>query len=186
LNADVEMYRALKTVTEDTIGMASFTPEQRRMGLLLRNEFERDGIHLPRADRQRVISLQNDITQLSMQFQSTMYSAREYVEVPAKLIRGMPHSITSVCERKWMSRDTWRVPTDMYVMNTILKWVGAPEVRRKMYSAANSCAKDNIPVLDKLRAKRHELAQLLGFPTYAHLATRYNAPVLTGTLRHVN
>jgi intermediate peptidase len=186
LNADVEMYRALKTVTEDTIGMASFTPEQRRMGLLLRNEFERDGIHLPRADRQRVISLQNDITQLSMQFQSTMYSAREYVEVPAKLIRGMPHSITSVCERKWMSRDTWRVPTDMYVMNTILKWVGAPEVRRKMYIAANSCAKDNIPVLDKLRAKRHELAQLLGFPTYAHLATRYNAPVLTGTLRHVN
>ncbi|ETO70753.1 hypothetical protein, variant [Phytophthora nicotianae P1976] len=151
--------------------MKSFTPEQRRMGNLLRNEFERDGIHLSRSDRQRVISLQNDITQLSMQFQSTMYSARDYVEVPAKLIRGMPHSITSVCERKWMSRDTLRVPTDMHVMNTILKWVGDPEVRRKMYIAANSCAKDNLPILDKLRAKRHELAQLLGFPTYAHLAT---------------
>ncbi|KAH7482113.1 hypothetical protein KRP22_012345 [Phytophthora ramorum] len=171
LNADVELYRALKTVTEDKVGMQSFTPEQRRMGILLRNEFERDGIHLPRADRQRVISLQNEITQLSMKFQTTMYSAREYVEVPAKLLRGMPHSITSVCERKWMSRDTWRVPTDMHVMNTILKWVGAPEVRRQMYVAANSCAKDNLPILDELRAKRHELAQLLGFPTYAHLAT---------------
>ncbi|KAG2764254.1 Mitochondrial intermediate peptidase [Phytophthora cactorum] len=171
LNADVELYRALKTVTEDKIGMKSFTPEQRRMGILLRNEFERDGIHLSRSDRQRVISLQNVITQLSMQFQSTMYSAREYVEVPAKLIRGMPHSITSVCERKWMSRDTLRVPTDMHVMNTILKWVGDPEVRRKMYIAANSCAKDNLSILDQLRAKRHELAQLLGFPTYAHLAT---------------
>ncbi|KAE9212451.1 Mitochondrial intermediate peptidase [Phytophthora fragariae] len=171
LNADVELYRALKTVTEDKIGIKGFTPEQRRMGILLRNEFERDGIHLSRSDRQRVISLQNDITHLSMKFQSTMYSAREYVEVPAKLIRGMPHSITSVCERKWMSRDTLRVPTDMHVMNTILKWVGAPEVRRKMYIAANSCAKDNLPVLDELRAKRHELAQLLGFPTYAHLAT---------------
>lgn len=56
LNADVELYRALKTVTEDKIGMKSFTPEQRRMGVLLRNEFERDGIHLSRSDRQRVIS----------------------------------------------------------------------------------------------------------------------------------
>uniref|UniRef100_M4C6V2 Peptidase M3A/M3B catalytic domain-containing protein n=1 Tax=Hyaloperonospora arabidopsidis (strain Emoy2) TaxID=559515 RepID=M4C6V2_HYAAE len=86
-------------------------------------------------------------------------------------MRGMPHSITSVCERKWMSRDTLRVPTDMHVMNTVLKWVGDPEVRRNMYIAANSCAKDNLPVLDKLRAKRHELARCLGFPTFAHLAT---------------
>ncbi|RLN44239.1 hypothetical protein BBJ29_007802, partial [Phytophthora kernoviae] len=171
LNADVELYRTLKTVTESTEGMANFSPEQKRMGILLRNEFERDGIHLSRTDRQRVIALQNDITQLSMKFQSTMYSAREYVEVPAKLIRGLPHSVTSVCERKWMSRDMMRVPTDQHVASTILKWVGDPEVRRNMYIAANSCAKDNLPVLDELRAKRHELAQLLGFPTYAHLAT---------------
>ncbi|KAF4317303.1 hypothetical protein BBO99_00005333 [Phytophthora kernoviae] len=171
LNADVELYRTLKTVTESADGMANFSPEQKRMGILLRNEFERDGIHLSRTDRQRVIALQNDITQLSMKFQSTMYSAREYVEVPAKLIRGLPHSVTSVCERKWMSRDMMRVPTDQHVASTILKWVGDPEVRRNMYIAANSCAKDNLPVLDELRAKRHELAQLLGFPTYAHLAT---------------
>uniref|UniRef100_A0AAV1UUX5 Peptidase M3A/M3B catalytic domain-containing protein n=1 Tax=Peronospora matthiolae TaxID=2874970 RepID=A0AAV1UUX5_9STRA len=171
LNTDVELFQSLKTVMEDKIATESFTPEQKRMGTLLRNEFERDGIHLPRADRQRVISLQRDITQLSMQFQSTMYKAREYVEMPAKYMRGMPHSITSVCERKWMSRDTLRVPTDMHVMNTVLKWVGDPEVRRNMYIAANSCAKDNLPVLDKLRAKRHELARCLGFPTFAHLAT---------------
>ncbi|RMX69712.1 hypothetical protein DD238_001718 [Peronospora effusa] len=171
LNADVDLYRSLNTVTKDHISMKIFTPEQKRMGILLRNEFERDGIHLPHADRQRVVSLQNEITQLSMQFQSTMHSAREYVEIPATLMRGMPHSITSVCERKWMSRDTLRVPTDMHVMNTVLKWVGDSETRRKMYVAANSCAKANLPVLDKLRAKRHELAQLLGFPTFAHLAT---------------
>ncbi|CEG46451.1 mitochondrial intermediate [Plasmopara halstedii] len=171
LNADTNLYQSLKSVTENTITMNSFTPEQRRMGILLRQEFERDGIHLSRSDRKRAISLQNDITQLSMQFQSTMLSARDYVDVPAKFIRGLPHSITSVCERKWMSPDTLRVPTDTHVMNTILKWVSAPEIRRKMYIAANTCAKDNLLVLDKLREKRHELAQLLGFASYAHFAT---------------
>ncbi|RLN02960.1 hypothetical protein BBJ28_00000930 [Nothophytophthora sp. Chile5] len=165
LNADVELYRALQTVTKDDAVMRTFSPEQRRMGVLLRKEFERDGIHLPLTERQRVIALQNDITQLSMQFQTTMYSARDWVEVPASLIRGLPHSITSVCEPKWMNRDVVRVPTDPHVLNTVLKWVGDPTVRRNMYVAANSCAKDNLPVLDELRAKRHELAQLLGFPT---------------------
>lgn len=31
------------------------------MGVLLRAEFERDGIHLPLSKRQKVIELQNDI-----------------------------------------------------------------------------------------------------------------------------
>lgn len=171
LNADVSLYRSLKSVLENTSEMRSLTSEQRRMGILLRQEFERDGIHLSRSDRQRVISLQNDITRLSMEFQSIMFSARDYVDVPAKYIRGLPHSVTSVCERNWINPKSLRIPTDMHVMNAILKWVSCPDIRRKMYIAANSCAKDNLPILDKLRAKRHELAQLLGFPTYAHLAT---------------
>ena len=41
--------------------MQSFTEEQQRMATLLQAEFERDGIHLPLAQRQKVIELQNEI-----------------------------------------------------------------------------------------------------------------------------
>lgn len=68
-------------VTDDVALMRSLTEEQQRMGLLLRKEFERDGIHLSSHDRQRVISLQNDLTQLSMEFQQISFIARDYVEV---------------------------------------------------------------------------------------------------------
>ncbi|TDH72120.1 hypothetical protein CCR75_001239 [Bremia lactucae] len=171
LNADKNLYKSIKSVTKNKEEMKSFSAEQRRMAILLRSEFERDGIHLSQRDRQRVIAVQNEITQLGMEFQSSISCAREFVEVPAKLLRGLPYSIASVCERKWMNPSVLRVPTDVYVTNTILKWVGDPKVRQNMYIAANTCTKDNLSVLDNLRAKRHELATLLDFPTYAHLAT---------------
>lgn len=146
LNADVELYRALKAVAADAPHLASFSPEQRRVTLLLRNEYERDGIHLPLEGRRRVIDLQNDITQLSMQFQQTIFSAREFVELPAKLMRPLPHSVWALCERKLSNPTVLRVPTDVHVMNTVLKWVGDQDARRTMYLAANSCAVANLEV----------------------------------------
>lgn len=191
LNADVELYRAIRAVSEDEKLMAAASEEQRRMAELLRNEYERDGIHLSSQGRRRVIGLQNDITQLSMDFQRTLFSAREYIEVPSRLVRPLPHSVWAMCERKLSNPMVMRVPTDVHVMNTVLKWIGDPKVRRDMYVAANSCAVDNLEVrslncwnstpqaltivtkiLEELRSKRHELAELLGFQSYAHLATR--------------
>jgi intermediate peptidase len=146
LNADVELYKALYTVTENQPLMASFTEEQRRMAVLLRKEFERDGIHLSAMGRQRVIHLQNEITQLSMEFQRTMHSARDFVEVPEKSMRALPHGILEVCERKLWDRSVVRVPTDLHVMSTVLKWVGDANVRKEMYIKGNTCAKENLVV----------------------------------------
>ncbi|GLE00291.1 hypothetical protein PINS_up009018 [Pythium insidiosum] len=168
LNADVDLYAALRAVTEDATQMQSFTEEQRRMAVLLRQEFERDGIHLSHGGRRRVIALQNDITQLSMDFQRVMFTARDWIEVPEPLMRPLPHSVLAACERKLLNRSVLRVPTDPHVMNTVLKWIGDEDVRREMYLKANACAKENLLVLDELRSKRHELAELLGFPSYAH------------------
>lgn len=169
----MDLYQALASVTENKPLMESFSEEQQRVALLLRKEFERDGIHLPTAGRQQVITLQNTITQLSMDFQRTMFTARSFVDVPESLVRPLPHGVRSVCEPKTSDSRVMRVPTDLHVMNTVLKWVPDASVRRAMYVTGNACAPSNLATLDELRAKRHELAQLLGFPTYAHLATRY-------------
>lgn len=146
LNADVDLYQALFSVTENAPLMRSFTEEQQRMGTLLRKEFERDGIHLSYQGRKQVINLQNDITHLSMQFQHTMFTARDYIEVPEKLLRPLPHGILSVCERKMTNPNVLRVPTDLHVMNTVLKWIGDPVVRKDMYMTANACAQSNLIV----------------------------------------
>ena len=116
------------------------------MAVLLRSEFERDGIHLSAHDRKRVVKLQNDITRLSMQFQRVMYTARTFVEVPERHLRSLPHSIVSLCERNLLRPTKLRVPTDIHVVNTVLKWVGDPTVRRDMCIAGNTCATENLEV----------------------------------------
>lgn len=146
LNADVDLYNALASVTKNAPLMQSLTEEQRRVAVLLRKEFERDGIHLPQQRRQQVIDLQNGITQLSMQFQRTMFTAREFVDVPETLLRPLPHGVRSLCEPKRTNPSVLRVPTDLHVMNTVLKWVGDPSVRREMYLKANACAQSNLVV----------------------------------------
>lgn len=61
-------------------------------------------------------------------------------------MRTLPHGVTSLCERKFMNRSVMRVPTDTHVANTVMKWISDPEIRKKMYIAANTCARDNLYV----------------------------------------
>jgi hypothetical protein len=51
-----------------------------------------------------------------------------------------------VCERKLWDRSVVRVPTDLHVMSTVLKWVGDANVRKEMYIKGNTCAKENLVV----------------------------------------
>lgn len=86
LNADTSLYRAL-TMLERTSGAAVDndnkkntqqleSEEQDRFAKLLRAEFERDGIHLPDAQRAQVQELQSQITQLEGSFSFNLVNSR--------------------------------------------------------------------------------------------------------------
>ncbi|KAF0689112.1 Aste57867_19384 [Aphanomyces stellatus] len=171
LNTDTDMYLRLRDVTDNAVLMAGFTEEQRRVAVLLRNEFERDGIHLNSAGRDHVMELQNRITDLSTQFQHNITTIRDCIEVPRKSLRMFPANYLAHCASSSSSSDVVSVPTDTHVMSAVLKWIPDPTVRRQMYTAGNTCASANLHVLDELIHARHELATTLGFDTYAHLAT---------------
>ncbi|OQR95881.1 mitochondrial intermediate peptidase [Thraustotheca clavata] len=149
--------------------MASFTEEQQRVGKLLRAEFERDGIHLDKDGRNRIIAYHNDITRLSTQFQRNIHSNNSYIEVPTKKLRMLPESLLSQCYKKW--NGTTAIPTSVHMTNSVLKWIRDPEIRKAMYIAGNSSSSANLEVLDQLIATRHALACTLGFETYADFAT---------------
>ncbi|GBG84590.1 hypothetical protein CBR_g38873 [Chara braunii] len=61
-----------------------------------------------------------------------------------------------------------RVSTDQVILSAILKWVPDAQVRRDIFIAGHSTPKKNLAVLENLIATRHELAELLGFPSFAH------------------
>ncbi len=64
LNADTRLHGALAQLINDTGAMQSLSSEQRRFAFLLKQEFERDGIHLSTDERASIGQLHSKINQL--------------------------------------------------------------------------------------------------------------------------
>lgn len=147
LNTNVFLYKRLAQVTANSSLMQSFTEEQQRMAILLQKDYERDGIHLERSKRDRVITIRDEIMLLGMDFQRNIQSARAYVEIPERLMRPLPYHIKSHCDKSVYRPDILHVPTDGHVADAVLKWIKDPQVRKTMYMASTSCALANDEVL---------------------------------------
>jgi intermediate peptidase len=96
LNAHVPLYAALCRVTADAALMQSFTEEQRRVALLLRREFERDGINRSPAERRGIVALNGDIAELSAQFAHNIATTSGVFEVR---VRVRTHPPGFICVR---------------------------------------------------------------------------------------
>lgn len=72
LNAFRPLYEALCQITDDEVTIKALNEEQQRMAILLRREFERDGIHLSLSSREKVVQLNSDIGQLTSKYLSNM------------------------------------------------------------------------------------------------------------------
>ncbi|XP_042511651.1 mitochondrial intermediate peptidase, mitochondrial [Macadamia integrifolia] len=68
----------------------------------------------------------------------------------------------------------FRITTDPGTLSSVLQWASDDEVRKQSYIQGNSVPRANLGVLDKLIASRHELAQIMGYKSYAEFAVHPN------------
>ncbi|KAK9914089.1 hypothetical protein M0R45_037885 [Rubus argutus] len=59
-------------------------------------------------------------------------------------------------------------------LSSVLQWASDDEVRKLAYIKGNSVPQANLGVLDKLIATRHELAQVMGYRSYAEFNVKPN------------
>lgn len=186
LNSHPVLYKAIVGVEESPDILT--TEEARRAAKTLRMDFERGGIHLPSDKLKRVNDLNLEITRLGREFGENMMRDQGQLDIfPASVI---PKSIQHMMKPIWMEKDGrvgWsrrskfvaaddsnmglRVVTEPAVLSSVLKYVADSEVRRRVYMVGHCVPKANLRVLDHLIGARHELAQLLGYNSYAEFAT---------------
>ncbi|KAL3686148.1 hypothetical protein R1sor_004170 [Riccia sorocarpa] len=183
LNSHPVLYKAVVDVENST---ALTTEEAKRAAKTLRVDFERGGIHLPPDKLKRASELNLEITRLGREFtENVIYEQGQLDIFPSTLI---PQNLQTMMEpitkfENGMVRRSrakkgsnagmtsgLRMSTEPGVLFPVLKYVPDPEVRRKAYLAGNSVPKSNLRVLDHLICARHELAQLLGYNSYAEFA----------------
>ena len=154
------IYDALSNI--DTRGLDG--PAQRMVTLTLQ-DMKRAGAHLDEAARAKAQQLRLRITELSQAYGRNLRDDVRTIELPASALEGTPADYRAAhpADARGMVKITTD-PPDMAPLATYAKDAAARLAIAKAYADR---ARGNIEVFDQLRRARHELAQVLGYPSFA-------------------
>lgn len=176
LNADTTVYEPLNALY-DQHQVASkchtkreyLLPEEDAiMAKSLKEDFERGGIALGQAEKNRLIKLQQEINVLGSDFMSHDAGVPTQIQIHANELRHLPRGISSSASPS-LSGGGCGIPATATNIQLILKWCRESSLREKVYRLSNNADPVKEKTLKNLLKKRHELASILAHESYAHL-----------------
>ncbi|XP_032878655.1 mitochondrial intermediate peptidase isoform X1 [Amblyraja radiata] len=152
LNTNIELCQSLRNLMHDKEAMNSLDPETRRVAELFMFDFEISGIHLNEKKRKKVVNLNVQILDLNNSFLLGTH-------LPNKIDRNaIPEHI----------RHHFAIHKDYIHVNGLHADATDDLVREAAYKIFLYPNPDMLGCLDQLLACRNELAQLVGYDSFAH------------------
>ncbi|EPY38045.1 metallo-peptidase, Clan MA(E), Family M3 [Angomonas deanei] len=169
------LYTALKEVSESQAYKNTFTGEgstkAAEYSYWLEEQladFRRKGMELPQAEREKAAQIQKELAELCTKFSQNISEDNTQVCFSKDQLVGVPDSI--VDSLKTNESGEYILKMDYPTYFAVMKNCQVAETRKVMATAFNNRAYPvNSPVLKDIIQKRHELATLLGYPSFAHL-----------------
>ncbi len=159
-----KFYRRVAAIDLDSASPAERLMVERRL-----RDFRRAGVDRDEATREKVRELINEITALGTQFDKNIRTDRRSVEASAAQLQGLPEDY--VAAHPADEDGVIRISTDYPDYFPVLQYSDSDDLRRRIFIAAKSIATPaNEETLTELLEKRHELARLLGYQSYAAMA----------------
>ena len=172
LNSNRALFDAVDAASRDE----GLDAETRRVARLLAEEFEgHGGIHLPPADRARVVDLHTRIGELCTTFtQNTLRRPPTFRVRPRSALRRLPRAFEPLFppQPPDLGPDEAELEASTVLCGGIVRHVADSGVRQAATVASLSAFTGNLPVLHAVAKERHELATTLGYPSFAHMATQ--------------
>ena len=151
-------------------------------------DFRLSGIDLPAEQQARFQAIQQELSQLNAKFSENVLDATQAWTKPISdeaQLAGLPESARALARQAAQQRELsgWLLTLELPSYLPVLNYADHRELRRELYDAyctrasdqgPNAGRWDNGPVMERILALRHELAQLLGFRDYTEysLATK--------------
>ncbi|XP_078694210.1 mitochondrial intermediate peptidase-like [Branchiostoma floridae x Branchiostoma belcheri] len=152
LNTNIGLYDALKRLLHNDAAMASMDEESRRVAELFMFDFEISGIHLPDLEREFAVRLNEDILTLGSDFSKG-------VNTPNAVPKSVLPEHLKYC---------FSVDGDKVIVQSMHSDSGSDAIREAAYKLYLHPNPQQERVLEALLTARHKLAQLVGYPTFAH------------------
>jgi oligopeptidase A len=176
-----DLYNAYRAVAESTEFSRLDTAQRKLIENALR-DFRLSGIDLEGAAKERYRAIQQELSQLQTRFEENLLDAthawRKHI-TDRNDLRGLPESALALAAQnaKREGLDGWLLTLDSPCYVPVMYYAEDRELRREIHEAYVTRASDRGPDqgqydnsanMERILALRHELAQLLGYPTYAH------------------
>ena len=126
------------------------------------------GLGLPAKERLKVRKLQEKLVDLGESFSFNIREDQRRVAVTLEELAGMDEAFCQSLEKD--EKGNYILTTDYPIVFPVLSLCQVESTRRQMYRAFSERGHpQNNAVLKDLSKKRHELARIIGFDSYAHL-----------------
>ncbi|TIB73974.1 hypothetical protein E3Q24_00880 [Wallemia mellicola] len=169
LNTHVGLYQALKeTVHSPTIDL-DYSAKQ--VALMFLRDFEKSGIHLSDTSRRRFVELSSESLLLGRKFlmnqgqdspaRRVTLSPADLTGIPTEFLRTLPAPDRK--GNRTMDAHGWEA-------QVLLRFSPSPDARLKIHVASNAASEEEVETLEKLMESRADIAKLINYPTYSHVA----------------
>jgi thimet oligopeptidase len=166
------------------------TPEAQQLtgehALLLEHwmrDLRRAGHELSPAERGRLEALRSRLVELEVAFARNIAEFSDWIEVDRDGLAGLPESFVERL-RPGSQPGTYRVSLDYPEINPFMERARSREHRETLFRKNwNKAVADNRPLLAEALEVRQQIADLLGFPTWAHYAMEVKMAANPGRVR---
>lgn len=164
-----ELYDAFVSYNEHKAAQEKLTSQEKYLVEQILKEGKRRGLGLPVEQRQKIVALEKELAELETEFSKNIYGDNRSIQVSKEELAGLDEDFINSLKRT--PEGLYILGVDYPTYHKVLEFCAVSETRKKLYAEfTNRAFPVNIAILEKLIEKRHQLAELLGFKSYAHLA----------------
>jgi thimet oligopeptidase len=168
ISLDENLYRAVKDYS-GTAEAKSLTGYEKRFVEKTVEDFERNGFALPKEKRDELKAINDKLSDLSILFGKNIAEVNDYLIVNESEIDGLQEDYKN---SRRQEDGTYKIDLSYPSYIPFMKFSNSESARKKLYTLFNNrAATKNPEVLIKVLMLRRQMAELLGFKTYAEYRT---------------
>ncbi len=144
--------------------------DEERLVDVVRHDMKAAGVKLEADDRRRVLAMREELTDLAQAFQRNHRDDVRAIEIPPSQLSGMPDDF--VRDHPAGPSGRVRITTDYPDYIPFMAYADDAEARRDLHRAfSNRATPANLEILTTMIRRKHELARLLGYRSWAEHQT---------------
>ncbi|OAA32672.1 Octapeptidyl aminopeptidase [Moelleriella libera RCEF 2490] len=147
---------------------AAWSEEEREVADLLKLDFMKSAVNLPKRARDRFVELSSRISDAGSAFVQDMVPEVKEVKLPAHRFYGLYPGLAATLK----VRSQISIATTGSEATAALQSVYDEETRKELYLAQRTASRSTIANLESMLKLRSELANLAGFESHGHMALK--------------